>query len=332
MKYRRRSTRKLEDIPSLFGEEEIYGHQTASPSTVVVEPPGDEKEGELVLDDQFRRAPHRLRFMSLGSGSSGNCAYVGTPQCGLIIDAGVDNKFVMSELARNGIDPDTIRGVLLTHDHGDHVRYVYALVRHQRDWKIYATPRTIEGIFRRHNISRRIRDYHSPIYKEHEYLFDDIKVVPFATSHDGADNMGYFISMGDTRLSVCTDTGVITERADFYLQQSTAIMIESNYDEHMLTYGPYREYLKARIRSEIGHLDNMDAARYIASIYKPTLTHVLLCHLSEENNTPEIALAAMTDSLKGEGIDIALSSGDIRKGSVYLSALPRYRSSELYVL
>ena len=337
MKRSRRSTRRLSDLPSLFGEAEIYGDNQPGKTTVVVEPSStsgtaSDDTSDLSLDEKFRRPRHQLRFMSFGSGSSGNCSYVGTPECGILIDAGIDNKFVMSELARNGIDLKTIRGILLTHDHGDHVRYCYPLVRHQQGWKLFATPRTIEGILRRHNISRRIREYHSPIYKEHEYLFDDIKVVPFETSHDGSDNMGYSFTMGDTHLVLCTDTGVITERADHYIRQATALIIESNYDEGMLTNGRYREFLKARIRSDIGHLDNVETSRYVSAIYRSELTHIFLCHLSEENNTPEIALEAMTGALKGIGIEKAPSSAMIPRGHVYLTALPRYKSSELYIL
>ena len=332
MKYRRRSSRRLEELPSLFGEEEIYGDERQERQTVIVEPVDDPADDTLSLSEDFSKPRHRLRFISFGSGSSGNCAYVGTPECGLLIDAGINNHFVLSELGRNGIRLDSIKGVILTHDHGDHVRFVYALVRRQPGWKIFATPRTIEGILCRHNISRRIRDYHSPIYKEHEYLFDDIKVIPFATSHDGSDNMGFSFSLGETNFVICTDTGFVTERADHYMRQATAIMLESNYDDTMLTNGRYREHLKARIRSEIGHLNNVDAARYIASTYRPTLTHLFLCHLSEENNTPEIATFTMLNALRAIGINQAASSANILPGTVYLTALPRFKSSDLYIL
>lgn len=332
MKYRRRSSRRLEELPSLFGEEEIYGDERQERQTVIVESVDDPADDTLSLSEDFSKPRHRLRFISFGSGSSGNCAYVGTPECGLLIDAGINNHFVLSELGRNGIRLDSIKGVILTHDHGDHVRFVYALVRRQPGWKIFATPRTIEGILCRHNISRRIRDYHSPIYKEHEYLFDDIKVIPFATSHDGSDNMGFSFSLGETNFVICTDTGFVTERADHYMRQATAIMLESNYDDTMLTNGRYREHLKARIRSEIGHLNNVDAARYIASTYRPTLTHLFLCHLSEENNTPEIATFTMLNALRAIGINQAASSANILPGTVYLTALPRFKSSDLYIL
>ena len=339
MRHGRRATRKLQDLPSLFDSEEVFETPSVESSAGESGLVAEEKSGagetgveEIKLDVEFRKPLHRLRFMSFGSGSSGNCSYVGTERCGVLIDAGVDNNFVTAELVRNGINLSTIKGILLTHDHGDHVRYCYALVRRNPGWKLFATPRTIEGILRRHNLSRRITEYHSPIFKEHEYMFDDIKVIPFNTSHDGADNMGYAFSMGDTNFVICTDTGVITERADYYLKQASAIMIESNYDNEMLTNGRYREYLKARIRSEIGHLDNRETARYIKSIYSPSITHLFLCHLSEENNTPETAFTTMVNALTELGVNPAPSSANIPSGTVYLATLPRYKSSDLYIL
>lgn len=337
MRYRRRATRKLDELPSLFGEEEIYGDSTSSAAPrpeVIVAPDAreDAAADDLLLADSFSRPLRQLKFISFGSGSSGNCSYIGTSDCGLLIDAGVNNTFVISELARNGISTDSIKGILLTHDHGDHVKFAYALVRRFSKWRIYATPRTVEGILMRHNLSRRIRDYHTPIYKEHEYIFGDIKVIPFATSHDGSDNLGFMFEMDRTRFVVCTDTGRITDRADYYLRQATSIMIESNYDLEMLMNGPYKEYLKARIRSEIGHLDNTVTSKYIASTYRPGLSHIFLCHLSEENNTPQIAVSTLCNALNDIGISPAASAAAIIPGTVYIAALPRFRSSELFVL
>lgn len=335
MRYKRRPSRKLEDLPSLFSEEEIYSPEQ-QPEALRVEPPrpiDDEPfDGPPTLSDDFSRPLKRLRFMSFGSGSSGNCAYIGTHDCGVLIDAGVNFKFVESEMAKNGISPASIKGIVLTHDHGDHVKFAYALVRRFSTWKLFATPRTIEGVLRRHNLSRRIRDYHSPIYKEHNYTFGDITMTPFATSHDGADNLGFIFTLADTKFVVCTDTGIITQRSDHYLRQATAMMLESNYDSDMLTRGRYKDHLKARIRSEIGHLDNVMTANYLASTFRPTLTHIFLCHLSEENNTPEIALAQTRLALQKAGIEAADTLADAHSGRPFLTALPRYSSSELYVL
>lgn len=331
-RYNRRSTRPIEDLPSLFGGEsesgEVHFEVAPDKDKAGKQQPGD----DFVVPEQYTRPRRRLRFISFGSGSSGNCSYIGTPECGLLIDGGVDNNFINAELARNGIDISTIRGILLTHDHADHVRYSYAILRRNPQMRLYATMRAVEGLLRRHNISRRIKDFHAPIFKEHELVFDDIRVTPFETSHDGTDNVGFFITLGDTSFVVATDMGMITERADHYMRRATALMIEANYDDIMLANGRYPEYLKARIRSATGHMDNAVTARYLTETYRPSLSHIFLCHLSDDNNTPETAMATMLNSLRTIGITPAPSSAEIPAGTVYIAPLPRFKSSELYVL
>lgn len=330
-RYNRRSTRPIEDLPSLFSGDSCTAEQhfEVTPGGEGVPESGAD---EFIVDERFIRRAARMRFISFGSGSSGNCSYVGTPECGLLIDGGVDNNFVTAELGRNGIDLRSIKGILLTHDHADHVRYSYAILRRNPHMRLYCTPRTIEGVLRRHNISRRISEYHSPIYKEHEYVFGDMTVVPFETSHDGTDNVGFSFTLGETSFVIATDMGVITERADYYMRRANALMIESNYDDQMLESGRYPEYLKARIRSARGHMCNSDTARYLTDTYRMSLTHIFLCHLSDDNNTPETALATVLNALRSISVLPAPSSAQIPPGTVYLSALPRFRSSELYVL
>lgn len=330
----RRSARIIEDLPSLF---DTSGDVESSfrVSGAAARPQGDSAGADddtMVLDDKYRERREVLRMMSFGSGSSGNCTYVGTPAAGLLIDAGVDNNKVMAELARNGVDPATIHGIMLTHDHADHVKFAYSILRRNPHMRLFATLKTLDGLLRRHNISRRIKDYHSPIYKEHEYSFGPITVVPFETSHDGTDNCGYSIRHGNTVLVIATDMGRITERADFYMRQATSLVIESNYDSIMLANGRYPEYLKARIRSDIGHMDNSVTAQYLTQIYTPALRHVFLCHLSEDNNTPQTAMATMLNALRTISVLPAASSADIPQGTVYLAPLPRFDTSDLYIL
>lgn len=330
-RHTRRSSRPLLDLPSLFGEDDAVSADIAVDRVVrdVVSASGTD---DLTLAPEYGRARRNLRFISFGSGSSGNCAYIGTTDCGLLIDAGVDNKKVAEQLAAHGIDIDTIRGILLTHDHADHVRFSYALVRHSRQMKLYATNRTIEGMLRRHNISRRIKDFHSPVFKEYEYTFGDIRVIPFETSHDGTDNVGYAIYFGNTVFVVATDMGVVTERADFYIRQATALMIESNYDDHMLATGRYPEYLKARIRSDRGHMDNSETSRYLTKIYRPNLSHIFLCHLSEDNNTPETATASALNALRTIGVQPVVDGRQPEANTVCLLPLPRFTSTDLFIL
>lgn len=274
-----------------------------------------------------------IRFISFGSGSSGNCAYIGDSSCGILIDAGVDNKRLLEELSRNGLSINNIKGILLTHDHSDHVRYVYAIVRKYTHIGIYCTPKTLNGLLRRHSISRRIKDYHKPLYKEFPFKIGDFEITAFDVSHDGTDNCGYFITHGSHKFAVATDLGCITDRVDHYMRQAQYIMIESNYDRYMLDHGPYPLYLRARIAAERGHLDNTVTANFLKQIFSPALRYVFLCHLSHDNNTPEIALQTVRTALTEAGAPRVGDGSDPRlqnDGGTELIALPRFDSSPLF--
>ena len=281
------------------------------------------------------QAVQSMRFISFGSGSSGNCAYVGTETQGVLIDAGVDGDKVFKALADNGITPEMVKGVLLIHDHGDHVRYAYQIARHNKHIHIYCTPRVLNGIFRRHSISRRLKEVHESIFKEIPFSLAGMQFTAFEVSHDGTDNAGFYITNGRHHMVVATDLGCISDRADFYMRQANYLMIEANYDETMLTTGPYPEYLKARIRNDNGHLNNEVTASYLAGILTPNLRQIFLCHLSHENNTPEIALRAVEQALLSTGITaVGDGSGSPTAllAPVQLMALPRFTPTGLITL
>ncbi len=280
-----------------------------------------------------QKQAEKILFFSLGSGSSGNCAYVGTHDCGFLIDAGVDIKCVLDGLKTNNIPISAVKGICFTHDHGDHIRYAYGLLKKNQHIGLYCTPRVLNGVLRRHNVSRRIKDFHRPIYKEIEFNIGDFKLTAFDVSHDGSDNMGFFIEYAGHRFAIATDLGSITPRVAHYMRQADYIMIESNYDKEMLVNGGYPEYLKARIIANNGHLDNTVAAQFIADCYTPQLKNVFLCHLSNDNNTPEIALREMRNALEGKGLKVGDGSGSLesRSADIQLVALPRYDTSALYI-
>ncbi|MBR6284132.1 MAG: MBL fold metallo-hydrolase [Muribaculaceae bacterium] len=278
--------------------------------------------------------PTDYGFISFGSGSSGNCAYLGTFQSGILIDAGVDIDQVFDALQRNGVREQAVKGILLTHDHQDHVRYVYTCVRNHKHLRVYCTPKLMVGLLRRHNISKRIRDYHEAIYKEIPFKLAKMEITAFETSHDGSDNMGFSIQIGDRIFVVATDMGVITDRASYYMSQAHYLMIESNYDRQMLDTGRYPEYLKARVRGEKGHLDNKEAAAFVAEHYHEGLRNVFLCHLSNDNNRPEIARDTMAMALQARGLTVGDGSNapDQRGRDIQVYALPRFQSSHWFVL
>lgn len=267
-----------------------------------------------------------ILFKSFGSGSSGNCSFIGDRSGGFLIDAGVDARTVLDGLAAMDMDMMHIHGICITHDHGDHVRCVYSLVRRHNHIKVFCTRRAFAGILRRHSVSRRLADYHTPIYKEHPFKIGNFEITAFEVPHDGTDNAGFFITRGNLRMAVATDLGCITERADNYLRQANFIVLESNYDADMLRNGSYSSYLKARIAAENGHMDNVATARYLASIKSPELKYVFLCHLSQDNNRPALAYSTVAEAL-GLTPGITPTPGELR-----LDVLPRFNASPLYIL
>ena len=274
-----------------------------------------------------------LYYISFGSGSSGNSCYVGTSKGGIIIDAGVKADEIEAKIKANGIDIKKVYGVLLTHDHSDHVRYAYTLVRNNRHMKVYCTNRVLNAIQRRHDISKRIKDYHVAIFKEIPFKAGELEVTAFEVPHDGNDNMGFSISFQDRNFVLATDMGEVMPRARHYMSQADYLVIESNYDLKMLLTGRYPEFLKARIRTSIGHMDNDATAAFLKEIYSSRLKHIFLCHLSKDNNTPEKALEKVRAALQEAGAIVGegLESLEDRKADVQLVALPRYDSTRLYV-
>ncbi|MEE0979613.1 MAG: MBL fold metallo-hydrolase [Muribaculaceae bacterium] len=279
--------------------------------------------------------PQHFRFVSFGSGSSGNCSYIGNNEEGFLIDAGVSPDTVIPELKRRGIELSSIKAICLTHDHADHVRFTYKLAKKLQKAAVICTPKTLGGIFRRHSLTTRLKDYHRPIYIETPFKIGrHFQVTAFNTPHDGTDNVGYFIEMAGKAMAIATDLGHISERVDHYMRQANFIVLESNYDLPMLHNGPYPAYLKARIAADNGHLDNADAARFIASIYTPKLTHLFLCHLSHDNNTPEQAAATMSQALTQIGVRVGDGSlsHDNSLTDLQLVVLPRFDVTPLYIL
>lgn len=345
---RRKLKKGWNEHPSLF-DDGFFGTEDSSGDFEVkltAEAPAEPEETADAADDSdddaiapndaelTEPALEPLRFISFGSGSSGNCAYLGTQSEGILIDAGVIPDNVFPVLQSYGIKPEQIKGILLSHDHGDHVRYAYTLIRKHRDLHVYCTPKTLNGIFRRHNTPRRLKDYHVAFYKEIPFKVAGFTVTAFNVSHDGTDNCGFFIERGGQSFAIATDLGCITERVRYYMRQANFAMIESNYDRRMLDTGHYPEYLKNRIRSESGHLDNRVSADFMAGLYGPQLRYIFLCHLSHDNNTPELALEAYDKAFAEKGITLGHGDNDAASiaSPVQVVALPRFDASDFFSL
>lgn len=274
-----------------------------------------------------------LKYISFGSGSSGNSCYVGTSTGGLVIDAGVRADIIEGGLKANGIPMKNVKGILLTHDHSDHVRYAYTLLRNNRHMKLFCTNRVLAGLLRRHSISKRIKEYHIPIFKEIPFRMLDLEITAFEVPHDGSDNMGFSIDFDGRRFVIATDLGAVSDRARHYISGADYLVFESNYDREMLVGGRYPEYLKARIMNGNGHMDNRHTAQFLSEIWTSRLKHIFLCHLSKDNNTPSKALKATRDALEARGLRIGHGENTLsdRQADVQLTILPRYDITRLFV-
>lgn len=318
------SRKKISFAGDAFDFEEWLEPGGASPNTVV-QPVAPKKEEPA--------ADSRIFFQSFGSGSSGNCSYVGTAQGGLLIDAGIREDAVEQLLKSNGIRMGMIKGILLTHDHNDHIKYVYKFLRGNKGISLFCTNRVLNGIMRHHNVTSRIKDYHIPIFKEIPFKVGDFEVTAFETSHDGTDNMGFSLQYQQRNFVLATDMGVVTPRAYHYISKAHYLVVESNYDLRMLMEGRYPEHLKARIIQSTGHMENEATANLLKEIVRPELSHIFLCHLSAENNTPSKALIASREALASKGLTIGNGDGSLedRAADVSLVALPRTEPSRLYI-
>ena len=245
----------------------------------------------------------KVRFLSLASGSSGNCYYLGCDSYGILIDAGIGVRTIRKRLKMFGIPMESVVAVFVTHDHADHIKSL-SVLGEQLFIPVYATPLTHKGINRSYCTVTKLQTCVRHIEKNVPVQLRNFTVEAFEVPHDGTDNVGYCISIGDRTFCFLTDLGEITDMAARYIARANHLIIEANYDDRMLDSGPYPAHLKARIRSHAGHLSNSDTARFLASHYTGKLQNIWLCHLSRENNTPEVALSAVTDSLKEAGIAV----------------------------
>ncbi len=243
-----------------------------------------------------------LRFISFGSGSSGNCYFLSTGTDGLLIDVGVGIRTLKKYMKDYGVSLSQVHHVLITHDHADHIKSVGSL-SHDQQLPVYATSTVHQGIDRNYCVQRKIsaelRHYVEP---DVPFQLGDFTVTPFSVPHDSSDNVGYFISAGGTTFCIITDAGCVTSTMASYITRTQHLVIEANYDAEMLLHGPYPQHLKVRIQSGTGHLCNTDCGNAIAQHMSEDLRRVWLCHLSEENNHPELARKTVESVLRSYGI------------------------------
>lgn len=246
-----------------------------------------------------------MKLCSIASGSSGNCIYVGSSRTNLLVDAGVSAKKI--EYGLSGIDilPDSIQGILVTHEHSDHISGLGILAR-KYHIPIYATYGTIQEIRQIKAIGDIPEELFSPVKPNEPFYINDIRVEPFSTSHDAIDPVCYTMQAEGKKVGIATDLGMYDDYIVTKLKESDLLMVEANHDVNMLMVGRYPYYLKQRILGDRGHLSNDTSADLISKLVNGKLKSVLLAHLSKENNYEELAYETVCCELSIRGCDFAL--------------------------
>ena len=248
-----------------------------------------------------------MRLCSIASGSSGNCIYVGSDSTHLLVDAGISGKRVEQGLHALELTGKDIDGILVTHEHSDHIRGLKTLLK-RTDIPLFA-PRTVAS--RLWGMLPESDGKLNPIPVETEITLGDLRYTAFPTPHDTPQSVGYRLEDGTHTFCLCTDLGHVTDVVLDYLTDADAVVIEANHDEEMLKLGPYPVPLKRRILSDNGHLSNHACARLAVTLAEHGTEQFVLGHISKENNTPRLAYDTVAEALNRSG-----------HGDTYLAAAP----------
>lgn len=241
-----------------------------------------------------------LQFCSIASGSRGNCYLVKAGEYVLLIDAGISGKKIEEGLNEAGISANQVNGVLVTHEHSDHVKGIKMVCKKSDKAYIYANNATWEQI-----ADEKLEDRHRTFNSGEMFTIKDIEIMPFRIHHDAVEPVGYSISYQGRKLSIVTDTGHISDDIFEEIKDSNLIVLESNHEINVLKMCKYPYQIKMRILGDHGHLSNTAAADCLVKILKEPFDEkrrVLLAHLSRENNTPGMARLAVRNALEANGL------------------------------
>lgn len=257
-----------------------------------------------------------MRLCSIASGSSGNCIYVGNGGTHLIVDTGISKKRVEQGLKELGIKGEEIDGILITHEHIDHIQGLGVFSRRYRV-PVYATSGTVKGIKQCSSIGKLPDGLLHEINIDEKFRMGELMICPFAISHDANEPSGYRIESGDRAVAVATDLGTYDSYTVENLRGLDAVVLEANHDIHMLEVGPYPYPLKQRVMGAKGHLSNELSGRLLCDILHNGLQAVVLGHLSKENNYAELAYETVKlevnlgdNPYRGEDISIIVAKRD----------------------
>lgn len=225
---------------------------------------------------------------SIASGSSGNSIFVGNENTNLLIDAGISKKKIEEGLEKINVDPSKLDGILITHEHSDHIKGLGVMAR-KYHLPVYATLGTINQIRQIKSLGHIDNDLFVKIKNDKDFKIGSIDIQPFKVYHDAADPVAYRFYDKDKSLAILTDCGTYDDRIISVLKGISGLLLEANHDVHMLQAGSYPYKLKRRILSDIGHLSNEMCGMLLSRLLDDSLKHVMLGHLSKENNFAQLA-------------------------------------------
>ena len=227
-----------------------------------------------------------IKLSVLASGSKGNSIYVASDRVRLLIDAGLSGREIERRLLSIGVSPRDLDGVVLTHEHIDHVRGVGSLSRRYK-LPVYLNERTHAHL---PTVVGKLKE-REEFVAGRTYCIGDITIHPFAISHDAADPVGFTLVNGSVKVGVCTDLGASSKLVYRHLDECSVLILEANHDVEMLNEGPYPWSVKQRIKSRMGHLSNEQSAEVVSQVFGPSLRQVVVAHMSETNNCAEMVRA-----------------------------------------
>lgn len=262
-----------------------------------------------------------MDFFSVASGSSGNCICLGSDQCHVMIDAGISGKRIEEGMNTYDYTTSDMDGVLITHEHSDHIQGLGVVAR-KYGLPIYATKGTADAILQSSSVGKIDPSLFHVIEAGKTFFIGNLEIYPMSISHDAADPVAYLVSDGRHRVGVVTDLGYYDADIVSHMEGLDALLLEANHDIHMLQVGAYPYPLKQRILGERGHLSNETSGQLLGQILHEGMQHILLGHLSKENNYDELAYETVR-------LEISLGDNPYRGNDFPIEVAKRDRPSSL---
>lgn len=262
-----------------------------------------------------------MELCSIASGSSGNCIYVGSGNSGVLVDAGISKKRVEAGLHSIDRSVEELDGILVTHEHSDHIQGLGVLSR-RYGLPIYATAGTLAAISQARQLGSMPEGLFHEVRADEEFYVGDMKILPFTISHDAAEPVGYRLESQGKSVGIATDLGLYDGYTVEHLKNANALLLEANHDVNMLQAGRYPYYLKRRILGDRGHLSNENAGRLLCQLLHDHLEAVFLGHLSKENNYEKLAYEAVC-------AEVACGRTPYQPRDFYIQVAKREQVSEL---